>query len=164
MEINCFKSYDVRGVVGDSVSEDVFYRIGRALVRVMAARSVVVGRDARASSPVLAAAFANGVQDEGADVLNIGLSGTEETYFATSYFDAGAGAVITASHNPIEYNGMKFVGKGSAPLNVEGEFLEIKAVAENLEKSGLNSVRGKIFDVSLESRSAYASKVLGISR
>ena len=79
MEINCFKSYDIRGVVGESVSEDVFYRIGRALVRVMAARSVVVGYDARASSPGLASAFANGVLDEGADILDIGLSGTEET-------------------------------------------------------------------------------------
>ena len=160
MEINCFKAYDIRGVVGESVSEEVFYRIGRALVRVMAARSVVVGHDARASSPVLATAFANGVRDEGADILDIGLSGTEEIYFATSHLRAGAGAVITASHNPIEYNGMKFVGEGSAPLDVESEFLEIKAVAENLEQSSLNSVRGKIFDVSLESRSAYASKVL----
>ncbi|MAW33373.1 MAG: phosphomannomutase [Proteobacteria bacterium] len=160
MEINCFKSYDIRGVVGESVSEDVFYRIGRALVRVMAARNVVVGHDARASSPVLATAFANGVRDEGADILDIGLSGTEEIYFATSHFHAGAGAVITASHNPIEYNGMKFVGEGSAPLRVESEFLEIKALAENLEQFSPNSARGKIFDVSLESRSAYASKVL----
>ena len=66
MEINCFKSYDIRGIVGETVSEDVFYRIGRALVRVMAARSVDVGHDARASSPVLASAFATGVRDEGA--------------------------------------------------------------------------------------------------
>ena len=108
--------------MGDGVSEDFFYRIGRALVRVLAPRSVVVGYDARASSPALATAFSDGVRDEGADILDIGLSGTEETYFATSHFHAGAGAVITASHNPIEYNGMKFVGKGSAPLDVESEF------------------------------------------
>ena len=161
MEINCFKAYDIRGVLGESVSEEVFYRVGRALVRVMAARSVVMGHDARASSPLLAAAFANGVLDEGADIFDIGLSGTEEIYFATSHFNAGAGAVITASHNPIEYNGMKFVGKGSAPLDVESEFLEIKAVAENLEQTNPNSVRGQTFDISRDSRSAYASKVLG---
>jgi len=160
MDINCFKSYDIRGVVGESVSEEVFYKIGRALVRVMAARSVVMGYDARASSPCLASAFANGVLDEGADILDIGLSGTEETYFATAYFHAGAGAVITASHNPIDYNGMKFVGKGSAPLDVESEFLEIKAVAENLEQSSPKAVRGKTFDVSRDSRSAYVSKIL----
>ena len=70
--------------------------------------------------------------DEGADIFDIGLSGTEEIYFATSHFHADAGAVITASHNPIEYNGMKFVGEGSAPLDVDSEFLEIKHVAENL--------------------------------
>ena len=160
MEIKCFKSYDIRGVVDDSVTEDVFYAIGRALVLVMEAKTVVTGYDARASSPLLAAAFANGVKDEGADVFDIGLSGTEETYFATSHFQAGAGAVITASHNPIEYNGMKFVGKGSTPLDVEREFLQIKAVAEDLRKSSPMASRGQIFNVSLESRSAYVSKVL----
>ena len=102
-----------------------------------------MGHDARASSPILAAAFANGVRDEGADILDIGLSGTEEIYFATSHFHAGAGAVITASHNPIEYNGMKFVGKGSAPLDVESEFLQIKAVAENLGQIQTVSREGK---------------------
>ncbi len=161
MVLDCFKSYDIRGIVGETVTEDIFYRIGRALVLVMNAKSVVVGYDARASSGDLAAAFAGGVQDEGANVLSIGLSGTEETYFATSFFDAGAGAVITASHNPIEYNGMKFVGAGSAPLDVESEFLQIKSVAENLGELDPTIKRGQTSDFSSESRSAYASKVLG---
>ena len=81
-------------------------------------------------------------------------------YFATSHFFAGAGAVITASHNPIEYNGMKFVGEGSAPLDVKNEFLEIRAVAEKLEQSSPISAQGKTYNVPLESRSAYASKIL----
>lgn len=160
MEIDCFKSYDIRGVVGETVTEEVFYRIGRALVRVMDAERVVVGHDARASSGCLSSSFANGVKDEGADVLDIGLSGTEETYFATSHYNASAGAVITASHNPIEYNGMKFVGPGSAPLNIEAEFLEIKSTAESLRTSPRTAERGQTYTMSLESRSAYVSKIL----
>ena len=160
MKIDCFKSYDIRGVVGETVTEDVFYRLGRALVRVMGAKSVVVGHDARASSPVLSSAFADGIKDEGEDEIVIGLAGTEEMYFATSHYDAGAGAVITASHNPIEYNGMKFVGAGSAPLDVAREFRKIKAVAESLDESSRAGTRGNSLDFSQDSRSAYVSKVL----
>ena len=160
MKIDCFKSYDIRGVVGQTVTEDVFYRIGRALVRVMDANSVVVGYDARASSPALATAFGDGVRNEGADVISLGLSGTEEMYFATSHYNAGSGAVITASHNPIEYNGMKFVGPGSAPLDVNNEFLAIKSIAENMEDFRRFSAGGNFSDLCQESRSAYVSKIL----
>lgn len=160
MEIGCFKSYDIRGVVEDTVTEGVFYRIGRALVRVMSVDSVVVGYDARASSPRLSQAFADGVMDEGADVLHIGLSGTEEVYFATSHYLAGAGAVITASHNPIEYNGMKIVGARSAPLDIDSEFLRIKSVAESMDGDPIRSDRGKSKDLSRDNRSNYAAKIL----
>ena len=124
MKLDCFKTYDVRGRVDDMLDQDVAYRMGRALVYVMNATKVVVGRDARESSPLFLTALSDGLRDAGADVLDVGLCGTEEVYFATDHFDASAGVMVTASHNPIEYNGFKIVGPGAAPLSAEA-FSEI---------------------------------------
>ena len=131
MKIECFKSYDIRGVVGETVTEDIFYRIGRATAIVLDSTKVVTGFDARDSSPRLAGAFVAGVCDEGSEVIELGLCGPRRFIFATSHYDADAGAIITASHNPIEYNGMKFVGPGSRPLDLETEFLRIRDIAQN---------------------------------
>ena len=112
-----------------SFNEDIAYRIGRATAQSLKAKTVAVGFDARATSPDLAGAVAKGICDAGADVLDIGLAGTEEMYAAVTEFDACAGIEVTASHNPIDYNGMKIVGRGSKPLS-EHEFGLIKDLAE----------------------------------
>ena len=114
----CFKAYDVRGKLGKEINQDIAYRIGRATAQTLEAKSVALGFDARESSPVLARAVAKGVCDAGADVLDISLAGTEEVYAAASEFNADAGIEITASHNPVDYNGMKIVKQGSRPLSI----------------------------------------------
>ncbi len=118
-DLTCFKAYDVRGRIPDQLNEDLAYRIGRAYVDHLSAHRVVVGRDVRLSSRALCEALARGLMDAGADVLDIGLCGTEEVYFAT--FDQGVdgGIVVTASHNPSDYNGMKFVREDSRPISAD---------------------------------------------
>lgn len=128
-DITCFKAYDVRGRLGIELDEDVAYRIGRAFAQGRGAKTVVVGRDSRESSPILARALILGLTEGGADVRDLGLAGTEEMYFATAHFGADGGIEVTASHNPIDYNGMKLVGPGAAPLDPETEFKELAALA-----------------------------------
>lgn len=128
-QIDCFKAYDVRGRLGAELDADVAYRIGRAFAQARQARQVIVGRDSRASSPELAAALIRGLNDGGADVRDLGLAGTEEMYFATAHFGADGGIEVTASHNPIDYNGMKLVGAGAAPLDPDTEFAELARLA-----------------------------------
>ncbi|WP_316015331.1 phosphomannomutase [Roseobacter sp. HKCCA0434] len=117
MTLSCFKAYDVRGKLGRDLDANVLRAIGQGLVAARGARSVVVGRDVRASSERLAAALIDGLTSAGADVRDIGLCGTEEVYFATDHYGADAGLCVTASHNPIDYNGVKLVGAGARPLS-----------------------------------------------
>jgi phosphomannomutase len=131
--LSCFKAYDVRGVVGTEINEDVAYRIGRAFAEHLGARKVVVGSDARLSGEALKQALANGLMDGGADVIDIGLSGAEEIYFATSHLRLDGGIEVTASHNPIDHNGFKFVGPDARPLSMDGEFAAIKRLAIGAE-------------------------------
>ncbi|MEE4280150.1 MAG: phosphomannomutase [Halieaceae bacterium] len=128
--IDCFKAYDVRGRVPDQLNEDVARRIGRAFVDVIGARRVVVGHDIRLSSPSIKAALAEGLREQGADVYDIGLCGTEEIYFATSHAGMDGGIAVTASHNPKDYNGMKFVREGSRPISGDTGLFDIRALAE----------------------------------
>ena len=128
--LTCFKAYDIRGKLGEELNEEIAYRIGRATAQSRKAKTVAVGFDARATSPDFARAVAHGICDAGADVLDIGLAGTEEVYAAVAEFEACAGIEVTASHNPIEYNGMKIVGRGSQPLT-DGEFRSIKDLAQS---------------------------------
>ena len=106
-ELTCFKAYDIRGEIGVNIDEDVAYRIGRAVAQHFGAKSVVIGFDARETSPAFATAASQGAREAGADVVNIGMAGTEEMYWAVTEFGACAGIEVTASHNPINYNGMK---------------------------------------------------------
>ena len=108
-EITCFKAYDIRGRIPDQLNEDIAYRIGRAYVEYLAPKQVVVGYDIRLTSKDLCQALTEGLTDGGADVINIGQCGTEEVYFATSHLGVDGGIVVTASHNPKDYNGMKLV-------------------------------------------------------
>jgi phosphomannomutase len=131
LSLSCFKAYDVRGRLGTDIETTIARRIGRAFAQVMDARRVVLGRDARASSPGLSDAVAEGLVAAGVEVLDIGLCGTEEVYFATSHLDADGGIEITASHNPIDYNGMKMVRRGSAPVDAARDMPAMRALAES---------------------------------
>lgn len=112
--LTCFKSYDVRGQLGVNLDAAIARRIGRAFAEVMQPGLTVTGRDIRESSPELQAALIEGLLAGGSDVIDIGLCGTEEVYFATSHYGAGGGLMVTASHNPIDYNGIKMVRAGAA--------------------------------------------------
>ncbi|WP_093966856.1 phosphomannomutase [Actibacterium lipolyticum] len=126
----CFKAYDVRGRIGVDIDEEIAYRIGASFAEVLGAKRVVVGHDCRESSPAFHAAVARGLLEQGVDVFDIGQAGTEEVYFATTHLNADGGIEITASHNPIDYNGMKFVGRGSRPLTAD-EFKQIGEASRN---------------------------------
>ncbi len=129
-EITCFKAYDVRGRVPGELNEEVAYRIGRGYAEFVGARRVAVGRDIRLSSPSLTAALVRGLTDSGVDVLDIGVVGTEIVYFATFHEQLDGGIMVTASHNPPDYNGMKMVREQSRPLSADTGLQEIKSIAE----------------------------------
>jgi phosphomannomutase len=129
-KINCFKAYDVRGRVPEELDEDIAYRIGRAYAAFVKPRVVAVGRDIRGSSPMLTAALVKGLNDSGVDVLDIGVGGTELSYFATFSRKLDGGIMVTASHNPPNYNGMKFVREESRPISADTGLQEIRALAE----------------------------------
>jgi len=129
-EITCFKAYDVRGQVPAQLNEDIARRIGRAFAEVVNPKQVVVGHDIRLSSEAIKAALTQGLLEQGVDVYDIGLCGTEEIYFATSHAGMDGGIAVTASHNPKDYNGMKFVREESRPISADTGLLDIKALAE----------------------------------
>ncbi|WJM54977.1 phosphomannomutase [Pseudomonas asiatica] len=129
IQTRCFKAYDIRGQVPTDLNEDIAYRIGRALVAQLGGRSYVVGRDMRLESPSLSRAVMKGLSEGGADVIDIGLCGTEEVYFATSHYQADGGIMVTASHNPKGYNGMKLVREQSRPISGD---------------TGLNDIRQRV--------------------
>ena len=129
-ELTCFKAYDIRGKLGTQLNEDIAYRIGRAYGEYLQAKKVVVGSDVRLTSESLKMALAKGLQDAGVDVIDIGQVGTEEVYFATFYLGVDGGIEVTASHNPIDYNGMKLVRENAKPISGDTGLNEIRALAE----------------------------------
>ncbi len=140
-QLTCFKAYDIRGKLGEELNEEIAYRIGRAFAQYLKAKTIVVGGDIRLTSNAIKLALANGIMDAGADVLDIGMSGTEEVYFASFHLDVDGGAEITASHNPIDYNGMKLVGRGALPISGDSGLNEIEDLAnsqdfDEVEKKG----------------------------
>jgi phosphomannomutase/phosphomannomutase/phosphoglucomutase len=159
--LTCFKAYDIRGRIPDEIDEDVAWRIGRAYADWLRPRDVVVGHDIRLSGPALARALTAGLTDGGADVIDIGLCGTEEIYFATRHLGAGGGIVITASHNPADYNGMKLVREGSRPVSGDTGLDEVRERAERLE-AGRPAPRAPGGAVrSADTRAAYVAHLLG---
>lgn len=128
--LNCFKAYDIRGRLGDELNEDIAYRIGRAYGEFAQPKTVVVGGDIRLTSESLKLALARGLQDAGTDVLDIGMSGTEEIYFATFHLGVDGGIEVTASHNPMDYNGMKLVREGARPISGDTGLRDIQRLAE----------------------------------
>ncbi len=131
--LTCFKAYDVRGQIPNEIDEDVVYRIGRAYAAFLQPARVVVGRDIRESSAIFTDALTRGLNDSGVDVCDIGLCGTEEVYFATFHEEMDGGIMVTASHNPPDYNGMKFVREQSRPISADNGLQEIRALAEKGE-------------------------------
>jgi len=121
-----FKAYDIRGVVPDELNPDIAYRIGRALVTYLGVDNVCVGRDMRISGQVLATALIDGIRDQGADVTDIGLISTDGLYFAVGKFGFSAGVMVTASHNPAEYNGFKLCKSEARPLSLDEGIGEIR--------------------------------------
>lgn len=134
-EITCFKAYDVRGRIPDQLNEDIAYRIGKAYAAFLKPKNIVVGYDIRLSSQQICQALINGLTEAGVNVSSIGQCGTEEIYFATSHLDMDGGIVVTASHNPKDYNGMKFVRENSKPISSDTGLKEIKTLAEKNEFS-----------------------------
>lgn len=130
-DLTCFKAYDIRGRLGTELNEDVAYRIGRAYAQFLGAKRLVVGGDVRPTSEALKQALASGMMDAGADVVDIGMTGTEEVYFAAFHLDVDGGIEVTASHNPLDYNGMKLVARGARPISGDSGLHDIKALAES---------------------------------
>ena len=130
IKIAGFKAYDLRGRIPDELNEDVAYRVGRAYAEFLKPGKVVVGRDIRLSSEELCKALEQGLLDSGVDVYDIGLCGTEVVYYATFAREMDGGVMVTASHNPPDYNGMKFVREGSRPISGDSGLAEIRALAE----------------------------------
>ena len=159
-DLTCFKAYDIRGEIGVNIDEGIAYRIGRAVAQHFGAKFVVIGFDARETSPAFAAAAARGAMDAGADVLDIGMAGTEEMYWAVTEFGACAGIEVTASHNPINYNGMKIVKSASQPLDDAADFQVIKALAASQDWAS-PARAGETRGVAGAAREKYADRVLG---
>ncbi|GAB4285932.1 MAG: phosphomannomutase CpsG [Ignavibacteriaceae bacterium] len=143
-KLNSFKAYDIRGKVPAELNSELAYKIGRAYAFFIKAKKVVLGYDIRKSSEELASALKEGLTDAGADVIDIGLCGTEMVYFSTPYFDADGGIMITASHNPPEYNGMKFVKRASVPVGYDSGLKEIEQMIIRNEIPSGSPVKGKI--------------------
>ena len=147
--MTCFKAYDIRGQLGEELNEDIAYRIGRAYAQFLDAKQVVIGGDIRLSTEPLKQALSRGLMDSGVDVLDMGVTGTEEIYFASFHLDVDGGIEVTASHNPINFNGMKLVGRGARPISGDSGLSEIQRLAEENNFSAPKK-RGKLKQYSTE--------------
>ncbi len=151
-----FKAYDVRGIYPDELDEEGAYAVGRAYVEHFEPRRIAVGRDMRLSSPQVARAVIEGAADGGADVVDIGLVGTEMLYFAVGELGLDGGVEVTASHNPKEYTGMKIVRRGALPVGGESGLLQVRDRA--LAGFGEPARRGRVRDEDVWP--AYVERVL----
>lgn len=142
-KLTCFKAYDIRGKLGSELNEEIAWRIGRAYCQWLKPKTVVVGGDARATSAALKTALAAGLMNGGADVLDIGMVGTEEVYFATRFYGVDGGIQVTASHNPIDYNGMKLVKQDSRPVSGDNGLYDIQRLAE-LNQFTPSAIQGQL--------------------
>ena len=170
--ISSFKAYDIRGELGVSLDEDIAYRIGRAFAQILYQRyqtvaeasdmknlqpAIVIGSDIRQSSEQLKQSSIKGMLDAGVDVIDLGMTGTEEVYFATSYYQALGGIEVTASHNPINYNGLKLVKEHSKPISADDGLAEIQMLAESGQFTTADTL-GKL--QLLTDKSAYIDHVM----
>jgi phosphomannomutase len=129
-KFTCFKAYDIRGKLGTELNEDIAYKIGRAYGQIYQPKTIVVGCDVRLTSEGLKQATIQGLNDAGVNVLDLGMTGTEEVYFGAFHLDVQGGIEVTASHNPMDYNGMKLVRENSRPISADTGLQDIQALAE----------------------------------
>lgn len=155
--LTCFKAYDIRGRLGEELNADIAYRIGRATGQFLQAKTVVVGGDVRSTSEALKQALSTGLMDAGVDVIDLGMTGTEEIYFATYHLGVDGGIEVTASHNPNDYNGMKLVKAGSRPISGDNGLFDIRRIAET-DDFAEPSARGTVTRSS--TREAYINHIL----
>ena len=134
-KLTCFKAYDIRGKLGTELNEEIAYKVGRAYGQIYQPKTVVIGCDIRLSSEALKQATIHGLNDAGVNVLDLGMTGTEEVYFGAFHLDVQGGIEITASHNPMDYNGMKLVRENSRPISADTGLKEIRALAEKAKFS-----------------------------
>ena len=134
IKIDCFKAYDIRGQIPNELNADIAYRVGNATAEFLGASTVVVGRDMRLTSAEFADAVVKGLMEAGVEVFDIGLCGTEMVYFATGHLKADGGIMVTASHNPADYNGLKLVREDAKPISGDTGLDDIRALAERDER------------------------------
>ncbi|WFF38587.1 phosphomannomutase CpsG [Moraxella nasibovis] len=163
--ISCFKAYDVRGELGVNLDEQIAYRIGRGFAEYLnpnkdAGKAIVIGSDIRPSSESLKKSAIDGILDAGVDVIDLGMSGTEEVYFATSHYGAIGGIEVTASHNPINYNGLKMVRENSRPISADTGLGEIRTIAEQ-GNFGAPNARGN-YQLNSD-KTAYIDKLMSFT-
>lgn len=158
MNLDGFKAYDIRGRVPDELNEDIARHIGNATAQLLGAGPIVLGRDVRLSSAALQSALADGITASGRDVIDIGLCGTEEVYFQTAHRGAAGGIMVTASHNPMDYNGLKLVREQSKPISGDSGLFAIRdtVVTGTFVEAG---TRGNV--VQDTDKSAYVDHLLG---
>ena len=156
-DLTCFKAYDLRGRVPDEFNSNIAYRTGRAYAALFKPGTVVVGHDVRLSSPEITQALINGLTDGRADVINIGQVGTEEVYFATAYLETDGGIMVTASHNPVDYNGMKLVREDARPVSGDTGLEEIR---QRVLRNDFGAVGSRGTVVHKDPRPAYIARLL----
>ena len=146
-----FGAYDIRGIYPESINQELAYRVGRVFPELFNAKKIAVGHDIRLSGSTLVDALARGLTEAGCDVYDIGQCGTEMIYFATGFHDFDGGIMITASHNPKEYNGMKFVGKGVRPIAPKTGLLAIKAAVEDESRDwSFRKATGTVYRIDIQ--------------
>jgi phosphomannomutase/phosphoglucomutase len=157
MNLNGFKAYDIRGRVPDELNEDLVRRIGNAMSQLLGPGPIVLGRDVRLSSSSLQEALADGINASGRDVIDIGLCGTEEVYFQTAHLGAAGGIMVTASHNPMDYNGLKLVREASKPISGDSGLFAIRdaVAAGSFLEAGVRGMVTAAFD-----KGAYIAHLL----
>ncbi|MDG4555131.1 MAG: phosphomannomutase [Candidatus Competibacter sp.] len=157
-ELSCFKAYDIRGRIPDELNEELAYRIGRAYAIFLQPHRVAIGHDVRPSSLALSAAVTKGLLDGGVEVWDIGLCGTEEIYFAAFHYRLDGGIMVTASHNPMDYNGMKLVREQAKPISGDSGLFAIRDLTADDEFTVANRYGHRL---RREDKSAYVHHLLG---
>ena len=130
-QLTCFKAYDIRGKLGSELNEEIAYKIGRAYGQIYQPKTIVVGCDVRLTSEDLKQATIRGLNDAGVNTLDLGMTGTEEVYFGAFHLDVQGGIEVTASHNPMDYNGMKLVRENARPIGADSGLKDIQLLAES---------------------------------
>ena len=157
IKISSFKAYDIRGQLPHEINPEIAYRVGNATAEYLSAKKMILGRDIRASSKELSESMASGLMDAGVDVIDIGECGTENVYYATGELKSCGGVMVTASHNPSDYNGFKIVSENAKPISSETGLLDIRKIAES-DKRLISESRGNLEQRDLNQ--SYVKKVL----